>query len=72
MTGRLVVRIGAQSRPIGTHFYGLMPWEVTIAEQQWLYQGFHSKEKSINRRGFKNHEQHFEGVKPASLNRLIA
>lgn len=32
MTGRLAVRGGAQNVPIGTSFYGLVPWEVTLAE----------------------------------------
>jgi arylsulfatase len=32
MTGRYAVRSGAQSVPIGTPLYGLVPWEITIAE----------------------------------------
>lgn len=32
MTGRYAIRSGAQSIPIGTELYGLMPWEVTLAE----------------------------------------
>ena len=32
MSGRHAIRSGTQSVPIGTEFYGLVPWEVTIAE----------------------------------------
>ncbi|MDG3088548.1 sulfatase-like hydrolase/transferase [Vibrio hannami] len=32
MTGRLAVRSGTQSVPIGVKEYGLLPWEVTMAE----------------------------------------
>lgn len=32
MTGRFAVRSGTQSVPIGTRHYGLVPWEITIAE----------------------------------------
>jgi len=30
--GRLAVRSGTQSVPLGTRHYGLVPWEITIAE----------------------------------------
>ena len=32
LTGRFAVRSGTQSVPIGTRRYGLVPWEITIAE----------------------------------------
>jgi arylsulfatase A-like enzyme len=32
MTGRFAIRSGTQSVPLGTAPYGLLPWEVTIAE----------------------------------------
>ena len=32
MTGRHAIRSGAHSVPIGTPLYGLVPWEITIAE----------------------------------------
>ena len=32
MTGRFAVRSGTQSIPIGTNLYGLVPWEITIAD----------------------------------------
>ncbi len=32
MTGRFAVRSGNQSVPIGVPYYGLVPWEITIAE----------------------------------------
>lgn len=32
MIGRFAIRSGAQSIPIGTALYGLVPWEITIAE----------------------------------------
>ncbi len=32
LTGRLAVRCGTQSVPVGTAFYGLVPWEVTLAQ----------------------------------------
>ena len=32
MTGRYAIRCGSQSIPIGTELYGLVPWEVTLAE----------------------------------------
>jgi len=32
MTGRYAIRSGTQSVPIGTELYGLVPWEVTLAE----------------------------------------
>ena len=32
MTGRFAVRSGTQSVPVGTRRYGLVPWEITIAE----------------------------------------
>jgi arylsulfatase len=32
MTGRHAIRSGAQSVPIGTALYGLVPWEITLAE----------------------------------------
>lgn len=32
MTGRLAIRSGAQSIPLGTPLYGLIPWEETLAE----------------------------------------
>jgi len=32
MTGRFAVRSGTQSVPLGTRHYGLVPWEITIAE----------------------------------------
>jgi arylsulfatase A-like enzyme len=32
MTGRFAIRSGNQSVPVGLPYYGLVPWEVTIAE----------------------------------------
>ena len=32
MTGRFAIRSGNQSVPVGTPFYGLVPWEDTVAE----------------------------------------
>ncbi len=32
MTGRFAIRSGNQSVPIGVPYYGLVPWEITIAE----------------------------------------
>ena len=32
MTGRFAIRSGNQSVPIGVPYYGLGPWEITIAE----------------------------------------
>ncbi len=32
MTGRFAIRSGNQSVPIGLPYYGLVPWEITIAE----------------------------------------
>ena len=32
MTGRHAIRSGTQSVPIGTALYGLVPWEITLAE----------------------------------------
>jgi arylsulfatase A-like enzyme len=32
LTGRLAIRSGTQSIPVGTELYGLVPWEVTLAE----------------------------------------
>lgn len=32
MTGRFAIRSGNQSVPVGTPFYGLVPWEETVAE----------------------------------------
>ncbi len=32
MTGRFAIRSGNQSVPIGSSYYGLVPWEITIAE----------------------------------------
>lgn len=32
MTGRYAIRSGTQSIPIGTNLYGLVPWEITIAD----------------------------------------
>jgi len=32
MTGRLSIRSGTHSVPIGVPYYGLVPWEVAIAE----------------------------------------
>ncbi len=32
MSGRHAIRSGAQSIPIGTELYGLVPWEITLAE----------------------------------------
>ena len=33
MTGRFAIRSGTQSVPIGVPYYGLLPWEETIAER---------------------------------------
>ena len=32
MTGRHAIRSGTQSVPVGLPYYGLVPWEITIAE----------------------------------------
>ena len=32
LTGRHAIRSGTQSVPIGTTLYGLVPWEITLAE----------------------------------------